>query len=138
MRNNNIKGKGFTLLEALIVLVILGIVASVAYPSYRNFLVKAARSEAMVVLLDAANKQEQYYVDNRSYTDKLSDIGVPEKTENGYYSLSVTVDEATFEVVAKPIAGPVSGDKECSALMINELGQKLSEGSETKEYCWQR
>ncbi|MBD1582519.1 type IV pilin protein [Pseudoalteromonas sp. S16_S37] len=138
MKNNQIKGKGFTLLEALIVLVILGIVASVAYPSYKQFLVKAARSEAMVVLLDAANKQEQYFVDNRVFTDKLSDIGVPEKTENGFYSMSVTVDDTKFEVVATPIAGPVYGDKECTALMINELGQKLSKGSASKEYCWQR
>lgn len=127
---------GFTLLEALIVLVILGIVVSIAYPSYQTHLVKAARAEAMVLLLDAANRQEQYFIDNRVYTTTLSDIGVPEKTENGYYSLSVTVNDDEFEVKAKPIAGPVKDDQQCTELKINELGQKLSTGNGTNELCW--
>ncbi|OHU86755.1 MULTISPECIES: type IV pilin protein [Pseudoalteromonas] len=135
MKSNN-RMDGFTLLEALIVLVILGIVLSIAYPSYQTHLMKAARAEAMVLLLDAANRQEQYFIDNRVYTSTLSDIGVPEKTENGYYSLSVTVNDDEFEVKAKPIAGPVKDDQQCTELTINELGQKLSSGSGTNELCW--
>ncbi|MCF6436323.1 type IV pilin protein [Pseudoalteromonas sp. MMG022] len=136
MMKSNKSMDGFTLLEALIVLVILGIVVSIAYPSYQTHLVKAARAEAMVLLLDAANRQEQYFIDNRVYTTTLSDIGVPEKTENGYYSLSVTVNDDEFEVKAKPIAGPVKDDQQCTELKINELGQKLSTGNGTNELCW--
>ncbi|CAH9063717.1 Fimbrial protein [Pseudoalteromonas holothuriae] len=138
MKNNRSFSNGFTLLEALIVLVIVGIIASFAYPSYQQFLIKAARSDAMVVLLDAANRQEQYFVDNRIYTNKLSDIGVPNTTDKGYYSITVTVDDNKFEFKATPISGPVLGDTQCSALMINELGQKLSDGSSSSEHCWQQ
>ncbi|WP_084228162.1 type IV pilin protein [Pseudoalteromonas byunsanensis] len=127
---------GFTLLEALIVLVILGIVVSVAYPSYQAHVVKAARAEAIVLLLDAANRQEQYYVDNRTYTDTLSDIGVSETTERGYYTISLEVKDNEFVVKATPVAGPVKNDTQCTVLKINELGQKLSTGSGSAKQCW--
>ncbi len=133
---SNTSINGFTLLEALIVLVILGIVTSIAYPSYQAHLVKAARAEAMVLLLDAANRQEQYYVDNHAYTDTLSDIGVPETTANGYYTISLEVKDNEFVVKASPIAGPVANDEQCTELKINELGQKLSSGSATTQQCW--
>ena len=95
---------GFTLIELMITVAILGIIASIALPSYFQHVKRTARTEAITALLDAANKQEQFFVDNREYTTVLADLGVASKTENNFYTISVTVDNdaGTFEFTATP------------------------------------
>lgn len=139
MMKNNVKLRtGFTLIELLIAVAIMGILASIAYPNYEEYVKRAARADAMVLLLDAANKQEQYYVDNRQYTTDLDDLGVPSSSENGYFTISMTVNNSTFVATATAASGPVSGDDECTTLTIDEVGLKQNTGTETAEYCWER
>ncbi|WP_404340660.1 type IV pilin protein [Pseudoalteromonas mariniglutinosa] len=137
---NNGKQKGFTLIELMIAVAILGIIASIALPSYFEHVKRTARAEAITALLDAANKQEQYFVDNREYTTTLSDLGVVSPTENGFYSLAIDVDNAagTFEITATPAAGPVLKDDECKTLSINDIGLRTSTGSADSGKCWGR
>ncbi len=142
MRNDNQRAAGFTLIEVMIVVAIIGILAAVAYPNYTEYVKRGARSDAMAILLDAANKQEQFFVDNRSYADDLSDIGVPSASENGYFTISlqgVTTD--TFTIVATAASGPVRGDTECPALTIDELGIRGVNGVTDQariDRCWER
>lgn len=69
--------KGFTLIEILIVVAIIGIIAAIGYPSYTNYLHKAGRSEASALLLQVMEKQEQWYRQNLTYTTDLTDLGYP-------------------------------------------------------------
>lgn len=129
------KSGGFTLIELMITVAILGIVAAIALPSYRTHLVKAARVQAQTELLELANLQEKIYLNSTAYTASVTTayngtaaggLGRTNGTTNdGKYTLSLVVPAGaqTFVLTATPAAGkPQVGD---GNLSISESGQKL-------------
>ena len=126
---------GFTLLEALITVAIIGIISSLAYPSYVDFVVRSNRSEGLRELMRIANLQEQYYVDNRSYTSAMTDLGLgadPFVTENGHYSIDATVVNDTFTLVATAKGTQASKDTSCGTISVTDTGKKTP-----ASYCWE-
>ena len=98
---------GFTLIELMIVVAIVGILATVAYPSYLDYVVRSNRSEAPRELVRLANLQEQLFVDSRAYTADMSDLvgtSAVYETPNKHYKISATVVGSTFTLTL-PIAG---------------------------------
>ncbi len=71
------KTSGFTLIELMVTVAIVGILAAVALPSYRNSVLKSARSEGKSALLEVATRQEQFYLDNKTYTITMAALGLP-------------------------------------------------------------
>ncbi|GAA5138678.1 type IV pilin protein [Thalassotalea piscium] len=129
------KFKGFTLVELLITVAILGILASIAYPSYTSFVMRSDRAEPQRELLRLANLQEQLYSDSRAYTEDMKELGLsqdPYITESGNYSIDATVNGATFILTATAKASQ-TGDTGCTTLTINETGLKTPAGS-----CWEQ
>ncbi|QSX35416.1 prepilin-type N-terminal cleavage/methylation domain-containing protein [Shewanella avicenniae] len=119
------KASGFTLIEVMIVVVIIGILASIAYPSYIDFVTRSNRAEAHAALMKVANLQEQYYLDNRKYTSSMSDIGVPVSTASNYYEISTTVASGGFTTFAKVVSSSVQKrDTQCQEMSINDKGEK--------------
>ena len=127
MRNT----KGFTLIELMISVAIIGVLVAIAYPSYTNSLIKGSRAAAKSYLLEAAQKQQQFLLDNRAYGTKaeLEGSGLKEPKEfTNYYTLEVTPDAGpppSFKVRAKP----KDGTRQASDgwLEINEAGSKTSQ-----------
>lgn len=130
--------KGFTLIELLLVIAIIGILAAIAIPNYQDYKTKSRRSEATSALMQIAAKQEQYFMDNRTYTADLTDLGYsasPFITENGYYSISANVPTAFEFTLTATAAGLQSGDAACARFTLDHEGSKGHTG--TAASCWQ-
>jgi len=131
------KHKGFTLIELLIAIAIVGILAGVAYPSYTQYLLESRRIEAQSILIEIANRQEMYYLDNHSYATNLNtQLGLnanPFITENGYYSVGSSSAKATvdFSLTATAISNQAA-DTDCAILSINQNLGKTA----TSSGCW--
>jgi type IV pilus assembly protein PilE len=129
------KALGFTLVEVMITVAIIGILSSVAYPSYVDYIVRANRSEGLRELVRIANLQEQHYVDNRSYTAVMTDLGLdadPFLTENGHYSIDATVVNDTFTLIATAKGTQASKDTSCGTISITDTGKKTP-----VSICWE-
>ena len=110
------RNSGFTLIELMITVAVIGILAAVAYPSYNNYLIRATRSAAQSFMLDVSNKEEQYLLDTRTYiavgnnaafanTNPGLSLPVPVEVSR-FYNLSVaSVTASTYSIQAAPIAG---------------------------------
>jgi len=135
---------GFTLIELMIVLVIVGILLGIALPGYQNSMEKGRRSEARSALLDAANRQEQYMLDRGSYTGDMTQLGFAENpyiSEDKHYSVGAAACVGgaltrCFKLTATPMASsPQSGDERCTLFILGSDGSKTADGSD-KLNCW--
>lgn len=127
---------GVTLIELMMVLVIVAILGAVAIPSYRQYSMRANRTEAQSALLQLATNQERYYTQNgNSFTSVLADINMDATTRNGYYQLRVTAaDAARFEAVATAI-GTMAADADCQTFTITSDGERTA-APDPKGDCW--
>ena len=124
-----IRKAGFTLIELMIVVAILGLIAAFAYPSYEDYVVRTKRSEAMAALLNAAQAMERYRVSNYSYaldpdpndiTTVFADQ-VPVDGGTKYYDLSIVTTANTYTLTATT-AGSFAGQD--GALTLTQTGAK--------------
>lgn len=129
------KHLGFTLIELLITVAIIGILAGVAYPSYVDYVMRSNRSEGQRELLRLANVEEQVFIDFRSYTNDMTDLGMaadPYLTESGNYSIDgVIANSGSTFVLTATALNAQANDTGCDVLTINEIGQK------TPPACWE-
>jgi len=126
---------GFTLIELMITVAIIGILASIAYPSYTDFITRSNRSEGQRELLRYANLQEQVYVDSRFYAANMKGLGkstVTIKTNSENYIISVSDQTATTFTLKAEAQNNQTSDTGCTTLTVDEIGTK------TPEICWEK
>jgi len=140
---------GFTLIELMIVVVIIGILAAVAYPSYQNYALRTKRSDAKAALTELNNRQEKFYAMCNTYAAVGTVAGTfptspgacvpasglnwsPATSKDGYYTLSITASSASgYTLQAQAVSGKSqANDTGCTILTLNSLGAKGSAG------CW--
>lgn len=138
---------GFTLVELMIVVAIIGILAGVAVPAYTKYVTKANRSAVQGYMLQIASREEQYLADARTYAT-LGTLGLTAPAEvDGKYTVVATVitDNAhadyiagaalpQYVITATPIGSQLANDTTCGVLTLNSLGTKGSVGAVSE--CW--
>ncbi len=140
MKNIFRKTLGFTLIEVMITVVIIGILAAVAMPSYTDYVLRAKTTEATTALADMRVKLEQYYQDNRNYGPVASPCGVPVPSGAAAKSFSYACawksagDNQTFVVTASGRVGEGMSGYEYT---IDEANTKKSKVPGVAEVgCW--
>ena len=114
-------GRGFTLIETLIVVGIAGVLSLIAYPSLEGHLLRARRSDAMVSLMQAQLAQERHRANHRSYGD-LAAIGVRATSLSGHYAIDVASTASNgYELVATA-TGRQARDADCRTLRLLVAG----------------
>lgn len=131
--------RGVTLVELLIVIVIVGILSALAYPSYRQYVTRAKRIEAKAPLLQIATNQERFYLQNNTYTTDMTKLGFTKSgnmlSETGAYK--VNVDSANANTFVAKATYQKSGTEasKCAWYQIDGTGARTS-GPATD--CWTR
>jgi len=141
-RSTKIRVSGFSLIELLIVVAILGIIAAIAVPSYGKYMTETRRTDATATLMEVAGEQFRYYSENNQYTDDMSDLGygsaVTAPSKEGLYTISlVSASASSFVITATPVAGAAqANDTECTSFTLSSSNQKGATGSISALDCW--
>jgi type IV pilus assembly protein PilE len=134
--------RGFTLIEIMIVVAIIGILSAIAFPAYQQYVRKSRRVDAKNAVLDMAAREERYFATNNKYSIKGTDFGfstdtaIPVTTgSKSYYAITVTqTTTSDFTVTAAP-TGTQTADT-CNSYIINSLGVQSNSGGASVSDCW--
>jgi type IV pilus assembly protein PilE len=147
---------GFTLIELMIAVAIIGILVKLAYPAYTQSVLKSHRAEAKSALLDLASREERYFGTANQYSATGTTLGyasgttltaaapLPVMTGNAaYYNLSVQVPDPAASAASSPsflaTATAVNGqtrDAKCMNFTLNQAGVQAVSGSDSASNCW--
>lgn len=136
--------RGVTLIELMTVVAILALIASIAVPTYRKYLLRSQRSEAKIALLQLQTAEEKFYMQNNAFTSDIAaasptGLGIPTTTETGKYTMTVVLgaDSQTFTVTAAPKAGGgQTDDTDCANFTIDNRGTRGVSGPKGVKDCW--
>lgn len=140
---------GITLLELLTVVVIVSILAAFAYPSYMQYVVNTKRTAATTTLLRIAERQQQFFMDNKRYSANLTNLGfaanplyvsddgnsVPAGDADAVYLFTLAnVAPTTYTAIAAPLAQQLKRDTDCGTFTLNQAGARDALGGGND--CW--
>src|ERR1700683_917876 len=148
---------GFTLIELVVAMVIVGILAAIEVQASARYVLKSHRTDAKTALLDMASLEERFFSTNNSYSQTPSDLGytgaVPFPVGRGYYNISVLTavaatapngvtngTPASYIITAAAVGNQASGAPSCAAFTINSAGQQSATGTDPQAStdCWQQ
>jgi len=133
------KSAGMTLIELMIVVAILALLAAIAVPSYRQYVLRANRTEATTALLQLAAAQEKFYLQNNTYAGNAliavappAGLGLSATTGGGRYTVAITAATAAAFSATATAAGAQAADTTCATFTINQAGARTA----TSANCW--
>ncbi len=129
---------GFSLLELMIVISIVGILTAIAIPNYSQYIVREKRFEAQAMLLRLSSALENFYTQNNTYVGaSLEKLDIPATCANNQYQLAITsVTGNNFLIIANPLGQQTKRDRLCGALTLNASNQEGITGAGDIRSCW--
>ncbi len=128
--------RGFTLIEVMIVVAIMGILASVAYSSYQSQIQQSRRAQGTQALLETAQVLERCATENLSYEaagcSLVLPFNAPRDSADKYYTISIANRTATTYTLTATSINAQAGDADCAVINITHLGVKTA----TTANCW--
>lgn len=135
--------RGFTLIELMIVVVIIGIILAVALPAYQDSLTRGRREDGKAKMAEVAQKLERYYSEKLTFTTELTKLGYPADasvaSDRGYYTIAVAANDSStiassFKITATPTGVQATKDTLCKKLYLTSDNVRTAEG--TGNTCW--
>ncbi|MBI3562263.1 MAG: prepilin-type N-terminal cleavage/methylation domain-containing protein [Gammaproteobacteria bacterium] len=135
MLTNNKTRSGFTLIEAMVTVAIIGILAGIAWPLFDAQQRRGHRSEAIAAAMRINNELANYFSDNNTYVGYTINTNITSGLK--YYAATVPTLTATTYTVTLAATGTQTSDAECTALSIDQLGRKTRTGTASSaSVCW--
>lgn len=131
------KQNGISLIELLIVIAVVGILASIAYPGYREQLKQSARTEVVGLLFESAQQLERHYARAGQYSDSEA-VVTPLMNGTVHYTLQAVRDEESFTLLARRRPAGLMMDDECADYALDQAGVRSNPGSaeQAPGGCW--
>jgi type IV pilus assembly protein PilE len=127
--------KGFTLIELMIVVFIIGVLAAIAYPAYRDYVLKSKRSDALTEMAAIAGAQEKFYAQNLRYAGTINILPGytlepnPYVTDEGLYNISNALTLQGYRLTANA-QGDQTAYTKCPSIVLDSVGTR------SPAHCW--
>ncbi|MES9900896.1 MAG: type IV pilin protein [Sedimenticola sp.] len=152
-KNTNIGLSGFTLIELMIVVAVVGILTAIAYPSYNEQVSKSRRTDAQTALMEVTNREEIFFSNFNTYTTVVVSpdpcagaacgLGYISTSPEGYYSISVAAGGAgigtSFTASAARVSGSAQASDKCGTFTLTDTGLQGVSGAASgydADRCW--
>lgn len=139
--NHQNKQPGFTLIELMIVVLVIGILAAIAVPIYQQHVISSERAAAQSAMLEIAGQLERHYTQNNQYPDDSNlspriENMVDQAESSGRHEFDIDTENDEFDITVTSVD---NRDDDCATMTVNHRGQRTAEtdgGADNTDFCW--